>query len=72
MGSLLLIVGFAFVLAGFLSIAGISELGMEYARYTQIQNLSFLQSYEETWVYIGFGILLILLSLALFRRRKSV
>jgi LPXTG-motif cell wall-anchored protein len=72
MGSLLLIVGFAFVLAGFLSIAGISELGMEYARYTQIQNLSFLQNYEETWVYIGFGILLILLSLALFRRRKSV
>ena len=69
MGSLLLILGFAFVLAGFLSIAGITELGMQYARYTQVHSLSFLQTYPETWVYIGFGVLLILLSFALVRRR---
>lgn len=69
MGTLLLIIGFAFVLSGFMSIAGISELGMEYARYTQIHSLTFLQNYPDTWVYIGVGILLIFLSFALVRRR---
>jgi len=69
MGNLLLIAGLAFVLSGFLSLAGISDLGMDYARYTQIHTLSFLQAYPDTWVYIGVGILLIFLSFALVRRR---
>jgi hypothetical protein len=69
MGNLLLFFGFAFVMAGFLSIAGFTELGMEYARYTQIHSLPILQGFPDTWVYIGFGIFLILLSQAVIRRR---
>ena len=77
MGGLIVVVGFLFGLAGFLSVTNLTEAGLNIAKLTQIHTLTFLSSYPAGWVYLVLGILLMAIGGAFrgrryYRRRRTV
>ena len=71
MSVILFVVGMFFLLSGVLSLAGITKLGMTYASMTQFHTLPILNTYPETWPYIGLGLLLVVVGFMLAARRKK-
>lgn len=72
MSVIFLILGFAFLLAGFLSITGLTNVGLEYASFTQFHTLPFVNQYPSAWVYIGLGLVLVLLAYAVGRGGRRI
>lgn len=68
MGTLLFVVGLAFLISGLLSYFKITEVGLTYVSMTQIHLLPFLATFEPVWIYIVLGILLIAIAGGLSRR----
>lgn len=70
MSLIFLIVGFAFVFAGFLSLTGLTDVGMDYVTFTQLHTLPYLNEFPASWVYTGAGIILLLLAYTIGSGRK--
>lgn len=68
MGTLLFVVGLAFLVSGLLSYFKITEVGLTYVSMTQIHQLPFLTTFPVVWVYIVLGLLLIAIAGGLSRR----
>jgi uncharacterized membrane protein len=68
MGTLLFVVGLAFLVSGLLSYFKITEVGLTYVSMTQIHTLPFLTTFQAVWVYIVLGLLLIAIAGGLSRR----
>jgi uncharacterized membrane protein YkgB len=68
MSALFGIVGLVFLISGLLSIANISEIGLDLVSKTQIHTLPFLSTYPAVWVYIVLGVILLIIAGGLSRR----
>ena len=66
--TLLYLFGLAFLVSGFLSIFNVTEVGLTYASMTQVHTLPFLSTFPIAWVYVGLGLLLIVIAGGLSRR----
>lgn len=69
MSTLIFIIGFAVVISGLLSVANITDVGLNYLSLTKIHLLPFLQNFPSVWVYTVLGFLLLLIASGL-RKRK--
>ena len=68
MSALFGLVGLVFLISGLLSIANISEVGLDLVSKTQIHTLPFLSTYPDAWVYIVLGVILLIIAGGLSRR----
>jgi uncharacterized membrane protein YkgB len=68
MSALFGLVGLVFLISGLLSIANISEVGLDLVSKTQIHTLPFLSTYPAVWVYIVLGVILLIIAGGLSRR----
>lgn len=66
---LLYFIGFLFGVAGFLSVTGISDFGVELASATQLHALPLLSSLSAGWAYLIVGVVLIAIASAIYGRR---
>lgn len=71
MSMIFVIIGFAFLLSGFLSLAGFTDEGLYYVSITQLHTLPFLSDYPASWVYTGAGVLLLIAALVFGLDRKN-
>jgi len=70
MSMILVIIGFAFLFSGFLSLAGLTDVGLHYVTITQLHTLPYLDQYPVSWVYTGAGALLLLIAYVIGRSRR--
>lgn len=68
MSALFGLIGLVFLTSGLLSIANISEVGLDLVSKTQIHTLPFLSTYPAVWVYIVLGVILLIIAGGLSRR----
>jgi len=61
MSAVLYLVGLVFLVSGLLSVAKISEVGLDLVSKTQIHTLPFLVNYPAVWIYIVLGLILIVI-----------
>jgi len=61
MSAVLYLVGLVFLVSGLLSVAKISEVGLDLVSKTQIHTLPFLVNYPVVWIYIVLGLILIVI-----------
>jgi hypothetical protein len=69
MSTLIFLIGFAVLVSSVLSIANITDVGLNYLLTTKIHLLPFLQGFPSAWVYAVIGFLLLLIASGL-RKRK--
>ena len=69
MRALFSLVGLVFLISGLLSIANITDAGLIFVSNTKIHLLPFLNTYPGEWVYIGLGLILLVIARGLLRRR---
>ena len=69
MSALFYLVGLVFLISGLLSIANISEIGLDFVSKSQIHLLPFLSTYPAAWVYAGLGLVLLVITGGISRRR---
>lgn len=68
MSYLLFLLGMVFLVSGLLSLAKISEVGLDFVSMTKIHELPFLVTFSEVWIYIVLGIILIVIAGGFSRR----
>ena len=68
MSALISLVGLVFLVSGLLSIANISDIGLDLVSKTQIHLLPFLTTFPVVWVYIVLGLILLAIAGGLSRR----
>ena len=68
MGTMLFIVGLVILISGLLSLAGITDFGMNYISLSKIHLLPFVSSFPKIWVYIVLGLIIIIIAKAISRR----
>ncbi len=68
MSAILSLIGLVFLVSGLLSVAKISEFGMDLISKTQIHTLPFLATYPAVWVYVVLGLVLLIIGAGLRRR----
>ena len=68
MSALLSLVGLVFLVSGLLSIAKISDVGLDLVSKTQIHLLPFLTTFPAVWVYIVLGLILLAIAGGISRR----
>jgi len=61
--------GLVFVISGLLSVFDVTDAGLDFVSRTQIHTLQFLSNYPEEWVYVGVGLVLMLIA-GFFSRRR--
>ena len=69
MSALIYLVGIVFLISGLLSVANITDVGLNYISLTKIHQLPFLNTYPSVWVYIVLGLILLAIAFGLSRRR---
>ena len=69
MSALISLLGLVFLISGLLSLANISEIGLDLVSKTQIHALPFLSTFPVVWVYIVLGLILLAIAGGLARRR---
>jgi len=69
MGTILYLVGLVVLISGLLSLAGITDFGLNYISLSKIHLLPFVSSIPETWVYIVLGLIIIIIANRISRRR---
>jgi len=60
----------AFLLSGILAVANITQVGLTYAGLIRLHTLPYLNTLPSSWVYIGLGLLLVVISFALSKNRE--
>ncbi|MDP2966471.1 MAG: hypothetical protein Q8N39_10645 [Pelolinea sp.] len=68
MSAIFFLVGLVFLISGFLSIAKISDIGLNFVSKTQIHLLPFLNTFPIVWVYLILGLILIVIAGGISRR----
>ena len=68
MVTIVFIVGLAFLLSGVLAHANISQVGMTYVSMLKIHTLPYINTVPTTWVYIGLGLILIIIAYGYSRK----
>ena len=68
MSAILSLIGVVFLASGLLSIANITDVGLEFVSNTQIHLLPFLDTFPGEWVYVGLGIILLAIAGGISRR----
>lgn len=59
MSAILSVIGLVFLVSGLLSVAKVTEVGLELVSNSQIHTLPFLVTYPPVWVYVVFGLILL-------------
>jgi hypothetical protein len=67
--TIVFLVGLGFFLSGLLSIAGISEIGMDFLSKSKIQELPFLNTFQSNWVFLVIGLVVLAIVIGVSRRR---
>lgn len=62
------LVGLVFLVSGLLSVAKISDAGLDLVSKTQIHALPFLTTFPAVWVYAAVGLVLIVIAAGMRRR----
>ena len=62
MGVLLYLAGLIILISGLLSLAGITDFGLNYVSLLQIHLLPFLTSFPIAWIYIVLGLVIIIIA----------
>lgn len=68
MFSVIFVLGLAFLLSGLLALTNITQVGLTYAQMIKLHTLPFLAGFPASWVYIGLGLVLIIIAF-LFARK---
>jgi len=68
MVTIIFILGLAFLLSGILAMANITQVGLTYAGMIRLHTLPYLNTLPSSWVYIGLGLLLVVISFALSKK----
>ncbi len=68
MGAVLSLIGLVFLVSGLLSVAKISDVGLDLVSKTQIHTLPFLTTFPAVWVYIVLGLILLAIAGGISRR----
>ena len=61
--------GAVFFLSGLLSVAGITEIGVDFLSKSNIQELPFLDTFASNWVFLVIGLAILAIAIGLSRRR---
>jgi len=61
--------GLVFVVSGLLSLFDVTDAGLDFVSRSQIHTLQFLSNYPMDWVYVGVGLVLLLIA-GFFSRRR--
>ena len=69
MVTLFYLVGGLFFLSGLLSIAGVTEMGLDFISKSKIHELPFLNTFISSWVYLVIGLIILAIAVGLSRRR---
>jgi uncharacterized membrane protein YczE len=67
--TIIILVGLAFFLSGLLSIAGVTEIGLDFISKSKIHELPFLNTFLSNWVYLVIGLLILAIAIGLYRRK---
>ena len=62
MSVLLYLAGMIILISGLLSLAGITDFGLNYVSLLQIHLLPFLTSFPIAWIYIVLGLVIIIIA----------
>jgi len=69
MSVILFLIGLIIAASGLLSLAGLTDFGMDYLYRTNLHQLSFLESFPDVWVYIVLGLALILIGFLITKQK---
>ncbi len=69
MVTLFYLVGLLLFLSGLLSIAGVTEIGLDFISKSKIHELPFLNTFLSNWVYLVIGLVILAIAVGLSRRR---
>jgi len=69
MSIIFFIVGLVFLIPSLLSIADITDVGLDYISLTKIHTLPFINQYPSAWIYVVLGLILMIVGFAISRRR---
>lgn len=69
MSTFLFIVGLVLLIPPLLSLAGVTNVGLEYLSLTKIHTIPFLANYPSAWVYIVLGLIIIVIAFGLSRNQ---
>ena len=65
MSAILSLIGLVFLVAGLLSVAKVTEIGLDLVSKTQIHTLPFLATYPAVWVYVVLGLVFLAIAAGL-------
>jgi len=69
MVTIIFLIGIVFFLSGLLSVAGVTEIGLDFISKSKIHELPFLNTFQSNWVYLVIGLAVLAIAIGLSRRR---
>ena len=69
MVTIIFLIGLLLFLSGLLSIAGLTEIGLDFVSKSKIHELPFLDTFLSNWVYLVIGLAVLAIALGLSRRK---
>jgi uncharacterized membrane protein YczE len=69
MVTIIFLIGIVFFLSGLLSIAGVTEVGVDFLSKSMIQGLPFLNTFQSNWVFLVIGLIVLAIAVGLSRRQ---
>ena len=69
MVTILLFAGLLLFLSGLLSVAGVTEIGLDFISKSKIHELPFLNTFQSNWVYLVLGLIVLAIAIGLSRRK---
>jgi len=70
MAVLIGLVGIVFLLSGFLAVANVTDIGLNFVSNTQIHTLPLLNAIPSGWAYMIVGFIIMLIAGAMYRGRR--
>ena len=69
MVTVIFLIGIVFFLSGLLSIASVTEIGVDFLSRSKIQELPFLNTFLSNWVFLAIGLVVLAIAIGLSRRK---
>jgi len=63
-------VGIVFLLSGFLGVANVTDVGLNFVSITQLHTLPLLNSIPSGWAYMIVGLIIMMIAGAMYRGRR--
>jgi hypothetical protein len=70
MGAIIGLVGLVFLLAGFLDLAKVTDVGLKFVSMTQLHTLPLLNTIPSGWAYMLIGLIIMAIAAAMVGRRR--